>query len=275
MILNQQLRRFNRLCSMGGLLVLSAVLAFGQGRTASIRGVVTDSSSAIVPGAHVSVKNTQTGVTVNPVTDTDGRYVAANLPIGQYEVQIQAQGFQTAVRQGINLTVGEQLDVNVALVVGQMATQVAVQESAAQLDTETSTVAGLINQSQMRDLPLNGRNFEQLIALTPGVVPVTNASSSAYIGRSQTYSYGGARPVGQEEMIDGQNIQDFWMHGSGAAVLGTSLGVDADRGSFKTYTSTSRARSSEAQMAGSTPLRDPAATIHPWLRLLFCAQFRI
>jgi hypothetical protein len=240
MLCIQQFKNLDRIYRICGLLTLTAVLAVAQGTT-SIRGVVTDSSSAVVPGAHVNVKNVLTGVTINSVTDTDGRFFAPNLVVGQYEVQVQAQGFETAIRQNINLAVGEQRDVNISLIVGQMATQVAVQESATQLDTETSTVAGLISQTQMRDLPLNGRNFEQLIALTPGVVPVTNASSSAYIGRSQTYSYGGARPVGQEEMIDGQNIQDFWMHGSGAAVLGTSLGVDAIA-EFQTYTSTASAQ---------------------------------
>lgn len=240
MLCIQQLKNLDRVYRICVLLAFTAVLAVAQGTTA-IRGVVTDSSSAVVPNAHVTVKNVQTGVAINSVTDPDGRFFAPNLVVGQYEIQVQAQGFETAIRQNINLAVGEQRDVNISLVVGQMATQVAVQESAAQLDTETSTVAGLISQTQMRDLPLNGRNFEQLIALTPGVVPVTNASSSAYIGRSQTYSYGGARPVGQEEMIDGQNIQDFWMHGSGAAVLGTSLGVDAIA-EFQTYTSTASAQ---------------------------------
>ncbi len=256
----QYFKNLDRIYGICGLLALSAMLAAGQGTT-SIRGVITDSSAAVVPGAHVAVKNVQTGVTINLVTDSDGRYVVPSLVVGQYDVTVQAQGFETAVRQNIALTVGEQRDVSIALVVGQMATQVAVQESTAQLDTETSTVAGLISQTQMRDLPLNGRNFEQLIALTPGVVPVTNASSSAYIGRSQTYSYGGARPVGQEEMIDGQNIQDFWAHGSGAAVLGTSLGVDAIA-EFQTYTSTASAQFGGANGGVNAVTRSGSNSIH-------------
>jgi Carboxypeptidase regulatory-like domain len=226
---------------IAALLFLTAATGFAQFGTGSIRGAVTDPTSAFIPGAHVSVKNVQTGVVINLVTNSDGRYEAPTLPIGSYEIQVQAQGFETAVRQNVVLAVGEQREVNVTLAVGQMSQQVAVQESALQVDTSDSMVSGLINQSQMRDLPLNGRNFEQLIALTPGTVPVTNATSSAYIGRSITYSYGGARPVGQEEMIDGQDIQDFWGHGSGAAVLGTSLGVDAIA-EFQTYTSTASAQ---------------------------------
>ena len=219
------------------LLLTTAACALAQVGTASVRGAITDPSGAVVPSARVSVKNVQTGFTLSLVTDNDGRYVAPSLPIGAYEIQVQAQGFETAVRQNINLAVGEQREVNVVLTVGQMSQEVAVQESAAQLDTASSTVAGLISATQMRDLPLNGRNFEQLIVLTPGVVPVTNAASSAYIGRSQVYSFAGARPVGQEEQIDGQTVQDFWDRGAGAAVLGTSLGVDSIA-EFQTYTST-------------------------------------
>jgi len=238
-----------------------AACVLGQVGTGAIRGAVTDPSGAVVPSAAVSVKNLQTGVTAKVTTDTDGRYVAPNLPIGSYEIQVQAQGFETAVRQNIVLTVNEQREVNFSLVVGQMSQQVAVQENAAQIDTSTSTVAGLIDQKQMRDLPLNGRNFEQLIALTPGTVPVTNAASSAYIGRSITYSYAGARPVGQEELIDGQDIQDFWGHGSGAAVLGTSLGVDAIA-EFQTYTSTASAQFGGANGGLSAVTRSGTNDLH-------------
>ncbi len=221
--------------------VLTGAYALAQVGTASIRGAVTDPTGAVIPSAKVSVKNVQTGVTTSLTTDADGRYVAPTLAVGSYDIQVQAQGFETAVRRNIVIAVGEQREVNISLAVGQMSQEVAVQESVAAVDTSTSSVTGLINQQQMRDLPLNGRNFEQLIALTPGTVPVTNAASSAYIGRSITYSYAGARPVGQEEMIDGQDIQDFWGHGSGAAVLGTSLGVDAIA-EFQTYTSTASAQ---------------------------------
>ena len=240
---------------------LTAACGWAQVGTGSIRGAITDPSSAVVPTAHISVKNVQTGITVNLLTDSDGRYVVPGLPIGGYEIQVQAEGFGTAVRQNIVLTVGEEREVNVTLAVGQTSQQIAVQEDAAQLDTATSTVAGLISQTQMRDLPLNGRNFEQLIVLTPGVVPVTNAASSAYIGRSQVYSFAGARPVGQEEQIDGQTVQDFWDRGAGAAVLGTSLGVDSIA-EFQTYTSTASAQFGGANGGINAVTRAGANDLH-------------
>src|SRR5258708_18152177 len=145
--------------------------------------------------------------------------------------------------------------------VGEVTQSVAVQDQAVQVDSASSTVSGLINQEQMRELPLNGRNFEQLIVLTPGVVPVTNSSSSAYIGRSQVYSFAGARPVGQEEQIDGQDIQNFWDRGSGAAVLGTSLGVDSIA-EFRTYTATASAQFGGANGGVNAVTRSGTNSLH-------------
>ncbi|HEY2014039.1 MAG TPA: carboxypeptidase-like regulatory domain-containing protein, partial [Bryobacteraceae bacterium] len=222
------------------LVVFGAYLVAQVG-TGTIRGSVTDPSGGVAAGAHVTVSNIQTGTALSLLTDSDGRYAAPSLPIGEYRIQVQAPGFETAVREHIVLTVGDQRELNIQLAIGQMSQEIAVMDQAAQIDSANSIVSGLINPTQMRDLPLNGRNFEQLIVLTPGVVPVTNAAQSAYIGRSQVYSFAGARPVGQEEQIDGQDIQDFWDRGSGAAVLGTSLGVDSIA-EFRTYTSTASAQ---------------------------------
>ena len=223
------------------LLLVFAAAALAQLGTATIRGAVTDPNGAFVPSARVVIKNLHTGITTDLVTDGSGRFVAPSLPIATYQLQVQAQGFDTVVRENIVLEVGEEREVNVSLEVGQMKQEIVVEEQASQVDSATSTVSGLISPTQLREVPLNGRNFEQLITLTPGVVPVTNAASSAYIGRSQVYSFAGSRPVGQEEQIDGQDIQDFWDRGSGAAVLGTSLGVDSIA-EFQTYTSTASAQ---------------------------------
>lgn len=247
------------LCSIVLLLPFSS--AFGQLGTASIRGVVTDPGGAVVPNAQIAIANKQTGAITELATDSDGRYVAPSLAISEYEVRVQKPGFETALRANVILTVGEQREVNIALTVGQMKQEVVVEEQAAQLDTATSTVAGTITPTQMRDLPLNGRNFEQLIVLTPGVVPVTNAASSAYIGRSQVYSFAGARPVGQEERLDGQDIQDFWDRGTGAAVLGTSLGVDSIA-EFQTYTSTATAQFGGANGGVNAVTRSGGNTFH-------------
>ena len=222
------------------LLLIVPTLAAQVG-TGTIDGSVTDPAGLVVPNANVVVKNTQTGAVFNLVTNGQGRYAAPSIPIGTYSVQVQAPGFRSATTTNINLNVGESREVDVALAVGEVSQEISIAADAARIDAFTSTLAGRIGETQMRDLPLNGRNFEQLVVLTPGVVPVTNAASNPYIGRSQVYSFVGARPTGQDEQIDGQNIQNFWNRGAGSAVLGTSLGVDAIA-EFQTYTSTASAQ---------------------------------
>jgi hypothetical protein len=262
MTLNSSRLRFPpRACGVLSIFLLSISVALAQVGTASIRGSVSDPGGALVPNAKVAVKNVQTAIVTNLTTDAEGRYVAPGLPIGQYEIEIRKEGFESAIRENVVLAVGDQREINFSLRLGQSKQEVVVQEQAAQLETATSTVAGLITPTQMRDLPLNGRNFEQLIVLTPGVVPVTNAASSAYIGRSQVYSFAGARPVGQEEQLDGQDIQDFWDRGTGAAVLGTSLGVDSIA-EFQTYTSTASAQFGGANGGVNAVTRSGGNTFH-------------
>jgi hypothetical protein len=105
------------------------------------------------------------------------------------------------------------------------------------VETETSSVSSLVNQSQMRELPLNGRNFEQLILLAPGAISYPAGGSSALVGRAPTFSVSGARPEGHAILLDGENLQDWWQRGSGANVSGTSLGVEAIA-EFQTLTNT-------------------------------------
>ena len=112
-----------------------------------------------------------------------------------------------------------------------------VEANVSQVETETSSLASLINQSQMRELPLNGRNFEQLILLAPGAISYPAGGSSALVGRAATFSISGARPEGHAILLDGENLQDWWQRGSGASVSGTSLGVESIA-EFQTLTNT-------------------------------------
>jgi hypothetical protein len=140
-----------------------------QQTTATILGTVTDSTGASVPGANIQVKNLGTGQTTNSQTDAQGRYRVADVGVGDYEVQASKAGFATLLHKGLTLTVGSQNVVDFALQVGQQTQTVTVEGAVTQVETSNSTVASLVNQTQMRELPLNGRNFEQLIQLAPGV----------------------------------------------------------------------------------------------------------
>jgi hypothetical protein len=128
-----------------------------------------DSAGAVVPNASIEVKNIGTGQVRQAPTDAQGRYTIADLPIGNYEAQASAQGFQTTVRRGITLTVGAQAVVDFSLSIGQTQQTVTVEAEVSQVDTLSTAVASHVEQKQINDLPLNGRNFTDLVALLPGV----------------------------------------------------------------------------------------------------------
>src|SRR5215469_13195088 len=210
---------------------------YGQAATASITGTITDTSGAAIPGASVNARSNGTGVTRTTTSDNQGRYNLPDLAIGDYDVQSAKMGFQSVLRKGVVLTVGAQPVVDFQLPVGQTQETVNVQASVSQVETETSTLSSLVGESQMRELPLNGRNFEQLILLAPGAISYPAGGSSALVGRAATFSVSGARPEGHAILLDGENLQDWWQRGSGANVTGNQLGVEAIA-EFQTMTNT-------------------------------------
>ncbi len=211
----------------------------GQAATGTLQGTVTDASGAAVPDAKVTVKNTGNGATVTANTNAQGRYTLSNLNPGAYDLDASKTGFQTAARKGVTLNVGAESVVDFALQVGQQTQTVTVEGTVNQVETTNATVGQLTDQRQMRELPLNGRNFEQLIQLTPGVNEIGASggfASSGFQGRANEYSIAGSRPIGQAILLDDENLQNFWNKGMGS-VLGTSLGVEAI-GEFQTLTNT-------------------------------------
>ncbi len=215
-----------------------------QGVTATILGTVTDSSGAAIPGANIQVKNDGTGQTTASQADAQGRYRVPDLPVGNYEVQASKEGFSAVLHKGIELTVGVQSVVDFSLAVGQQTQTVTVEGAVTQVETTNSTVSSLVNQTQMRELPLNGRNFEQLIQLAPGVQNYyagsaavgTGTGANMREGRDPAISVAGSRPEGQFYLLDDQNLETFYNRGIGS-ITGSSLGVDAI-GEFQMLTNT-------------------------------------
>jgi hypothetical protein len=234
-----------RRCSRAWLLFLLTVLCTsqlsrlaGQGATATILGTVTDATGASIPGASIQVKNVGTGQTETSQSDVQGRYRVPDVGVGDYEVEASKDGFATVIHKGISLTVGSQNVVDFALSVGQTQQTVTVEGAVTQVETTNSTVASLVNQAQMRELPLNGRNFEQLIQLAPGVQNYYAGSTGANMreGRDPAISVAGSRPEGQFYLMDDQNLETFYNRGIGS-ITGSSLGVDAI-GEFQMLTNT-------------------------------------
>ena len=235
------------------LVVLALTLVFliggatirllAQGTTGTILGSVTDSSGGLVPEANVQVTNVGTGATQIVSSDTQGRYRVVDLAVGQYDVQSTKQGFQTVVHKGITLDAGANVVVDFALPVGQVTQSIMVESNVTQVETTSSAISTVVEPTQMRDLPLNGRNFEELILLAPGasVSQGSGAQHTSFVGTGNYFSISGSRTSGQGEFLDGTDIQNYQDRGAGSGILGTSLGVDAIS-EFQLLTNTYSAR---------------------------------
>ena len=217
--------------------ILSPAYLYGQAATASISGRVTDASGAAVPSATVSIRNTATSATQAASTDEQGRYALPDLPIGPYDLTVSKTGFQNAARTGLTLTVGSAPVLDFQLMVGQASETVSVNAEAAQVETTTAAVSSLVNQTQMRELPLNGRNWEQLILLAPGVLSYPQGGSSALTSVANAYSISGTRPEGYANLLDGEDMVNWWQRNAGGDVTGTTLGIDSIA-EFQTLTGT-------------------------------------
>src|SRR5579871_2014084 len=160
--------------SITGLVVLILGLAFLQrsfGQTfGEITGVVTDSTGGVVANATVTVVNPQTNATRTATTNASGNYAFPALLPGDYNIKVEAQGFQSEVRNGVRLQVQQEARLDFQLKVGSLTEAVEVTGGAPLLTTENATVGTVIDNQRIVDLPLNGRNFTALIALSPNVV---------------------------------------------------------------------------------------------------------
>src|SRR5258706_672757 len=202
--------------------------------SASIKGVVTDPSGAPVPAATVKTKNLETGAIRSSITDDAGRYLVLSLLVGEYEVRVTKPGFQDAIRSGIHLVVGEEASVDLRLQVGAVSSEITVSGDAPVVSTTTSDISGLVGERAVKELPLNGRSYDLLLPLNPGIVNFTSQKTGGTgISNSTTannFAVSGNRPQ--------QNI--FLLNGieySGAAennmqpggTSGMLLAVDAVR----------------------------------------------
>src|SRR5215472_658481 len=204
------------ICVFTVLLGLTVGRASAQEITGDIRGVVKDPSGALVSGATVKVNNTDRGETLRSITTgPDGSYVAPYLPIGNYQVAVEAPGFKKYVGAGIILNLNDHRIVDVTLQVGSVTESVTVEGSPIAVDLATSEAAGLINGTQVRELALPTRNYEQLLVLQPGVSTAL-ASDQIYVGVSNpvgtsnqvNFAVNGNRPTQNNWTVDGADNFD-------------------------------------------------------------------
>ena len=217
-------------CLMSGFFLLFSQMVIAQVTTGAILGTVTDDTGAVLPGVGVSVTNVETGLTREAVSNDEGRYSARNLVSGAYRIQAELAGFQTAVRRGVTLSVGQEAVINFTLQIGQISELVEVTGDAPLVNTTSGTLAGLVDDRTMRELPLNGRDYTQLATLHPGVVRSTRVSSSfsAISGGGTVLVVNGARPEMNTFLLDGTNMNDAQNKTPGSAA-GVVMGVETLR----------------------------------------------
>src|SRR5271167_1283708 len=193
-----------KLAFIAGLNLVSLNVA-AQQITGSIRGTVLDPSGAIVQAATVTAKQIETGLTRAAVTDRQGAYVLVELPIGHYQLEVHAQGFQKYLQQGISLDVNQTATVVVHLKLGAETQQVEVSADAALVQNTVSSLGQTVMEREILDLPLDGRNFSQLGLLQPGVVPLTPGllQAGGPARQNQAYAVNGQRPESNNFLIDG------------------------------------------------------------------------
>ncbi|HYI95795.1 MAG TPA: carboxypeptidase regulatory-like domain-containing protein [Bryobacteraceae bacterium] len=185
------------------LLILDPRVTSAQVTTGSIVGTARDSSGAVAPGARITITNIRTNSTRTDTTDANGNYIVSALPPSDYSLKAEKPGFKTFLATQITLPVGGEIRMDIALEVGQVSEQVTVEATAALLETETTSLSHVMNQKRIVDLPLNGRNFLELAALSAGAIPKMSNRSTQYGNRNQYVTIGGGRDSSTNYLIDG------------------------------------------------------------------------
>ncbi len=190
------------------LFVCASSFAFAQAQNGTISGTVTDPQSAVISGVPVEVRNTGTNATLRAVTNDSGYYIVPNVPVGEYEITIEFQGFKRSVRSGVTLQVNQNAQVNFSLEIGQLADSVIVTGEAPLVDTGSATLGTVIENRRVTDLPLNGRNALALTLLNPGVISNAGPTNSGFGDRGvqiSSISINGSPSSMNSQMLDGNN----------------------------------------------------------------------
>ncbi len=200
--------RLNRLFSVGACCLWATAIGWGQ--TAQIVGTITDSTGARVPQAKISAANVDTGTNRNIVSNPEGYYTIPLLPPGTYLITVMKEGFKPVSRSGVKLAVSDNATIDFTLQVGSVSEAVTVSGGAALVETQSGTIKRVVDQQRIVDLPLNGRDITQLLAVQAGVLE-TSQNGSAGNG----FVVNGNRQTGVYFLLDGGMNTNSYQNFSG------------------------------------------------------------
>ncbi|MGD1096194.1 MAG: carboxypeptidase-like regulatory domain-containing protein [Bryobacteraceae bacterium] len=200
-----------------GLLTFSA---FGQNFRGNLAGIATDASGAALPGATLQLNSPSTGLTLSATSSANGDYLFVDLPVGLYTLTVSAAGFQTKKIDNVEIAISKTTNLNIQVAVAQQQSAVEVSASAVSVDTTSSSLTAVVNTSTVQDLPMNGRDFRQMIKMVPGASPAATTIN-------------GMRTNGNNYQIDGADNNDGFQNASAvnqggvSGIAGTLLPIEA------------------------------------------------
>lgn len=196
--------RFPYVVLLSACALMWTATLLAQSPNGVINGLVLDPSNKVIGGADILAINDATGVKYSGKTNDDGIYVVPNLPPGSYRLQVSKVGFKTLIKPDIVLNVQDALSINFTLPVGAVFEIVTVEGGAPLVNTESAAVSTVVDQSYVKNMPLNGRSFQDLIMLTPGVVTQSpQNSSNSFLGQTGEFSVNGQRQESNNYTVDG------------------------------------------------------------------------
>ncbi|MGA9389628.1 MAG: TonB-dependent receptor [Candidatus Sulfotelmatobacter sp.] len=208
---------FIRFCLGLSLVLASMMPVWGQYTTARLSGIVTDPSDAVVVGATVTVRDLETGYTQTTTSTPSGQYLFPSLPVGTYQITVSMAGYTSYVQKGIVLSVNQAASQNIQLHVGAVSQQVVVTANSSLVTTDSPTVGQLIDQREINQLPLNGRDVQQLVFLAPGTTNVTAnycaANCEGGVFPTEQYAkVNGGGANGVNYLLDGVDANDTYIN---------------------------------------------------------------
>jgi hypothetical protein len=214
-----------------GVMAIALCAASGLAQvTGAISGTVEDQSGGAVSGAVITVKSLETGLSRVTKTNEAGAFRIPSLPLGPQEVTAEKMGFKREVHTGLDLIVGQEMVLNLKLEVGELAQEITLSAEGPVVNTTTAEVSGFVGQRAVKDLPLNGRSWDNLVALNPGAVNYALKSANTTTSNGNTFTVSGRRPLDNLVLLNGIEYTGASLVGvTPGGVSGGLLGIDAVR----------------------------------------------